>query len=79
VLPGSTAIAYDLSGTIEPTSWYGTLLAATVNLTPRATVLEIGVWLAYAIGILLLFFRPATSPSARTAPDDATTSDRATA
>jgi high-affinity iron transporter len=57
-LPGATTIAYDLSATIEPTSWYGTVLAATVNLTPSATVLEIGVWFAYAIGVLILFFRP---------------------
>jgi high-affinity iron transporter len=59
VLPGSTTIAYDLSGTVEPTSWYGTVLTATINLTPSATVFEIGVWAAYAIGVLLLFFRPA--------------------
>ena len=63
-LPGGTDVAYDLSTTIEPTSWYGTLLAATVNLTPSATVLEIGVWFAYAIGVLVLFFRPA-----KAAPD----------
>jgi high-affinity iron transporter len=62
-LPGGGAVAYDLSATVEPTSWYGTLLAATVNLTPSATVLEIGVWIAYAAGVVLLFFRPA-----RTAP-----------
>jgi high-affinity iron transporter len=78
-LPGSTTIAYDLSGTIEPTSWYGTLLAATVNLTPSATVLEIAVWFAYAIGVLLLFFRPAKSRPRRTTPDDDAASDRAAA
>ena len=66
-LPGSTTVAYDLSSTVEPTSWYGTLLAATVNLTPSATVLEITVWFAYAIGVLLLFFRPAKAQPARSA------------
>jgi high-affinity iron transporter len=55
-LPGANAVAYDLSGTVEPTSWYGTLLTATVNLTPSATVLEIVAWLAYAAGVLILFF-----------------------
>jgi hypothetical protein len=34
-----------------------------VLLTPSATVLEIGVWIAYAAGVLRLFFRPV-----RTAP-----------
>jgi high-affinity iron transporter len=67
-LPGATTIAYDLSTTIEPTSWYGTLLAATVNLTPSATVLEIGVWLAYAIGVLFLFLRPPASQPGKPAP-----------
>ena len=66
-LPGSTTVAYDLSSTVEPTSWYGTLLAATVNLTPSATVLEIAVWIAYATGVLLLFFRPAKAQPARSA------------
>jgi high-affinity iron transporter len=59
VLPGSTTVAYDWSHTIEPTSWYGTLLAATVNITPTATVLEVTVWVAYAAVVLFLFFRPA--------------------
>ena len=66
-LPGSSTIAYDLSSTVEPTSWYGTLLAATVNLTPSATVLEIAVWFAYAIGVLVLFFRPAKARTPRPA------------
>ncbi len=64
-LPGGADIAYDLSTTVEPTSWYGTLLAATVNLTPSATVLEVVVWTAYAIGVLILFFRPAGGRSGR--------------
>jgi high-affinity iron transporter len=68
VLPFGTGTAYDLSGTVEPTSWYGTLLAATVNLTPSATVLEIGVWIAYAAGVLLFFFRPQRSAPSRPAP-----------
>jgi high-affinity iron transporter len=62
-LPGSGTIAYDLSGTVEPDSWYGTLLTATINLTPTATVLEIAVWIAYAAAVLILFFRPASVPA----------------
>ncbi|MGA5299762.1 iron uptake transporter permease EfeU [Nucisporomicrobium flavum] len=66
-LPGAGAVAYDLSGTVEPTSWYGTLLAATVNLTPSATVLEAAAWLLYAAGVLLIFFRPAPLAAKRQA------------
>ncbi|MFD0577131.1 iron uptake transporter permease EfeU [Dactylosporangium darangshiense] len=33
VLPGGNRIAFDLGGLLDPTSWYATLLAGTVNLT----------------------------------------------
>ncbi|WP_433288590.1 iron uptake transporter permease EfeU [Micromonospora sp. CA-244673] len=58
-LPGAGNLAYDVSHTVEPASWYATLLAATVNLTPSATVLEILTWIGYAAVVLLAFFRPA--------------------
>jgi high-affinity iron transporter len=64
LLPGSTTIAYDWSGTVAPTSWYGTLLAATINVTPSATVLEVATWIAYASAVLILFFRPAPKRAA---------------
>jgi hypothetical protein len=57
-VPAGAGTAYDLSSTVDPTSWYGTLLAATANLTPSATVLEISIWLAYVIVVLALFFDP---------------------
>ncbi|MEV4134262.1 iron uptake system protein EfeO [Dactylosporangium sp. NPDC049742] len=67
VLPGGNQTAFDLTTTIEPTSWYATLLAGTVNLTPRASVLEIAAWLLFAGVMLALFFRPAprTAPAVR--------------
>ncbi|MEV6932029.1 iron uptake system protein EfeO [Dactylosporangium sp. NPDC051485] len=64
VLPGGNRIAFDLGGLVDPASWYATLLAGTVNLTPRASVLEIGAWLAFAMVMLALFFRPAQAHSA---------------
>ncbi|GIF23476.1 high-affinity iron transporter [Actinoplanes tereljensis] len=67
LLPGSTTVAYDMSGVIEPTSWYGTLLAATINITASATVLEVTAWLAYAAIVLVLFFRPAPKRTPATA------------
>ncbi|MGC4890565.1 iron uptake transporter permease EfeU [Micromonospora sp. DT227] len=60
-LPGAGDLAYDVSRTVEPASWYATLLAATINLTPSATVLEIATWAVYATVVLLVFFRPAAS------------------
>jgi hypothetical protein len=34
-----------------------------VNLTPTSTVREITVWAAYAIGVMILFFRPVRTPA----------------
>ncbi|MET7422105.1 iron uptake system protein EfeO [Dactylosporangium sp. NPDC005555] len=65
VLPGGNQDAFDLSTTIDPTSWYATLLTGTVNLTPRASVLEIAAWLLFAVIMLGLFFRPAPRPAAQ--------------
>ncbi|WP_308195527.1 iron uptake system protein EfeO [Dactylosporangium sp. AC04546] len=66
VLPGGNRDAFDLTTVIDPTSWYATLLAGTVNLTPRATALEITAWLAFAFVMLALFFRPAPRPATAT-------------
>ncbi|MET7403014.1 iron uptake system protein EfeO [Dactylosporangium sp. NPDC005572] len=63
VLPGGNRDAFDLTALIDPTSWYATLLAGTVNLTPRASALEITAWLAFALVMLALFFRPAPRPA----------------
>jgi len=59
ILPGGNTMAFDVSTTVDPTSWYATVLAGTVNLTPRASVLEIVAWLGFAAMVLFLFFRPA--------------------
>jgi high-affinity iron transporter len=74
-LPVGTGVAYDLSSTVEPTSWYGTLFAATVNLTPSATVLEIGIWIAYTIVVLALFFRPARAGTPAVIPAPTATAE----
>jgi high-affinity iron transporter len=64
-LPFGAATAYDPYSTVEPTSWYGMLLAATVSLTPSVTALEISVWIAYTIAVLARCFRPNRVPAAR--------------
>ena len=71
ILPGLNSIAFDVSSTIPPGSWYGTLLKATINFSPRTTWLELGVWLAYVIPVLTLFIlavRP-PAPSRSATPD----------
>ncbi|HEY9330410.1 MAG TPA: iron uptake transporter permease EfeU [Streptomyces sp.] len=50
--------AFDISATIPPDSWYGTLLKGTFNFQPDPTVLQITVWALYLIPTLALFLSP---------------------
>lgn len=58
-IPGLTNLAFDISDTIPPDSWYGTLLKGVLNFQPDPTVLQVTVWLLYLIPTLTLFFAPA--------------------
>jgi len=79
VLPGLTHLAFDVSATIPPASWYGTLLKGVINFSPATTWLELGAWLAYVIPTLTLFVRtvwgagsgPRPSATASTVPASA--------
>jgi len=57
-IPGLTNLAFDISNTIPPDSWYGTLLKGVFNFQPDPTVLQVTVWLLYLIPTLALFFAP---------------------
>ncbi|KOT38101.1 iron transporter [Streptomyces caelestis] len=57
-LPGLTDLAFDISGTIPPDSWYGTLLKGVFNFQPDPTVLQVTVWLLYLVPALALFLAP---------------------
>jgi high-affinity iron transporter len=59
VLPGLDNHAFDLSGVIDPSSWYAALLGGMFNLTPTPSVLEAIAWVGYAVPVLLIFLRPA--------------------
>ena len=68
VLPGLSSLAFDVSGAIPPSSWYGTLLRGTVNFTPATTWLQSAAWLAYVLPVVALYFRPlAPAPARHTA------------
>ncbi|OXS31031.1 iron uptake transporter permease EfeU [Streptomyces sp. XY006] len=58
-LPGLNDKAFDISGTIPPDSWYGTLLKGILNFQPDPTILQVTVWLLYLVPTLALFFAPA--------------------
>ncbi|MEO7449028.1 MAG: iron uptake transporter permease EfeU [Humibacillus sp.] len=58
VLPGLTTLAFDVSATVDPGSWYATLLKGIFNFTPATTVLQAVAWALYVGTVLTLFLRP---------------------
>ncbi|MGV9879983.1 iron uptake transporter permease EfeU [Streptomyces sp. NPDC003006] len=56
--------AFDISATIPPDSWYGTLLKGVFNFQPDPTVVQVVVWLLYLVPTLVFFFAPARSAKA---------------
>ncbi|NUU20856.1 MAG: FTR1 family protein [Streptomycetaceae bacterium] len=59
-LPGLNNRAFDISDTIEPGSWYGTLLKGIFNFQPDPTITQCIVWAAYLVPVMavFLFHRP---------------------
>ena len=63
-LPGLHTLAFDASGAIPETSWYGALLKGIFNYSQQTTVLQAVAWVAYVVIVLPLFLRrPATKPA----------------
>jgi high-affinity iron transporter len=64
ILPGLNSLAFDVSDTIEPTSWLGTFLKGIFNFSPATTWLELTAWVAYVVPTLVIFLRKVRTPSA---------------
>lgn len=54
-LPGLNDLAFDVSDTVDPNSWYGALLKGIFNFSPATTKLEAAAWLLYAVPVMALF------------------------
>jgi len=54
-LPGLHHLAFDVSDTVDVTSWYGALLKGVFNFSPATTWLEAAAWLLYAVPVMTLF------------------------
>lgn len=59
ILPGAGALAFDVSATIPPSSWYGTLLKGIVSFTPETTWLQALAWVLYVVPVMTLVVRQA--------------------
>jgi high-affinity iron transporter len=71
VLPGLSHHAFDISGVLDPSTWYASLLSGMFNITPQPTVLELIAWFAYAVPVLVLFLLPARRKAVQSAPKPA--------
>ena len=58
-------IAFDVSATVPPESWYGTLLKGVLNFSPTTTWLEVAAWLGYVVPTTVLFTRTVWPRAAR--------------
>jgi len=54
-LPGLNTLAFDVSASVPPDSWYGTLLKGVFNFSPATTVLEAVAWVAYVVPVMTAF------------------------
>ncbi|MFE2145649.1 iron uptake transporter permease EfeU [Streptomyces sp. NPDC059456] len=64
LLPGLHSLAFDISTTLPPDSWYGTLLKGVFNFQPDPTVLQAVVWGLYLVPVMAFFLAPERSGSA---------------
>jgi high-affinity iron transporter len=55
VLPGLNTVLFDVSGVIEPGTWYATLLKGIFNFSPRTSILEGIAWIGYAVPTMVIF------------------------
>ena len=63
VLPGFAMRAFDISSTIPPDSWYGTLLKGTFNFQPDPSWLQVVAWIGYIVPVLFLYFSGSKTPA----------------
>ncbi|MEU2310208.1 iron uptake transporter permease EfeU [Streptomyces misionensis] len=73
VLPGRTAYAVDLAGSIDAGSWYSTLVQGVFNLMPTMTWLQVVAYVGYLVVVMTLFVRGvrATAPKPKPRPEPA--------
>ena len=54
-LPGLDRVLFDVSATVDPTSWYAVLLKGVFNFSPRTTWLEGVAWVLYVVPVLAAY------------------------
>ena len=71
ILPGLDNLAWDVSDTIDPSTWYAALLKGIFNFSPQTTVLEAVAWVLYVVPVMTIFLlsaRRRSTPARSTDP-----------
>jgi high-affinity iron transporter len=68
VLPGLNTHAFDISGVLDPGSWYGAVVSGLFNITPQPSVLEMVAYVAYLVPVLVIFLWPSRAKKTTPAP-----------
>lgn len=55
---GLGRVAFDLTGLLPPSSWWGSLFKGIFSISAAPTRLEAAVWVAYVLPVMALFLRP---------------------
>ena len=72
---GLGRVAFDATGVLPPSSWYGSLFKGLFSISAAPTRLELAVWLAYLVPVLTIFLLPGrTRRAPATAPAPAVAS-----
>jgi high-affinity iron transporter len=75
ILPGQTAYAFDLSGSVDAGSWYSTLIQGVFNLMPTMTWLQVVGYVGYLAVVMPLFVRGVKTKTPEPAPTTAQLSE----
>src|SRR4051794_33627929 len=67
-LPGLNTHAFDISGVLDPSSWYGAVVSGLFNITPQPSVLEMIAYGLYLVPVLVLFLWPPRGQRKSAAP-----------
>jgi high-affinity iron transporter len=74
-LPGHAWVAFDLTGHVDPGSWWASVITGVTELSPTMTVLQVTAWVAYLAVVIPAFVNaghaPATAKTAGTAAGQA--------
>jgi high-affinity iron transporter len=62
LLAGHDWVAFDLSGRIDASSWWMTIITGVTELSPRMTVLQAVAWVIYLAAVIPAFLRAKAAP-----------------